>query len=239
MAQPISMDKERVSFNLARLKKEGQSFEIAVEPDPAIAYKKGAKIDIKDVVRSDNIFHDVKKGQLASENTLKELFETDDTYEIASRIIKEGEIQLTTEYRAQLREQKRKRILAIVHRNAIDPSTNLPHPMARIESAFEESKCHIDEFESAEMQVDKVVKSLRIILPLKIEVRKVQLHIPAQYAHQTFRMIKEYGNNRKETWGDDGALTVQMEVPAGLQEEMLDKLNNATHGSVELEVLSK
>ena len=64
--------------------------------------------------------------------------------------IKNGEIQLTTEYKNKLRDQKRKQIVNLISRNAVDPSNNLPHPPQRIENALNEAKVKIDEFHTAE-----------------------------------------------------------------------------------------
>ena len=237
IGRPISMDQERVSFNLARLKKGGQKFEIVVEPDNAIAYRKGADIDIKDVLRGEQIFTDAKKGVFASENEMKSLFNSSDPLKVASIILKTGEIQLTIEYRDELREQKRKRVLALIHRNAIDPKTKLPHPMTRLENAFEEVKCKIDEFKTAEEQIDKVMNSLRTVLPLRIEQAVLQIHVPPQHAHQAYGLLKKLGDIKKETWGNDGGLVVNLEIPAGLQEEVMSKMNNLTHGGVDIKIL--
>lgn len=239
IGQPISMDKERVSFNLARLKKGGQIFEIVVNPDEAIAYKNKSEGDINEVLRGKEIFNDAKKGVLAPESTMKSLFGSSEPIKVANIILKEGDIQLTTEYRDKLREQKRKRILALIQRNAIDPKTKLPHPMTRIENAFEQAKCHINEFRSAEEQVDDVIKSLRTILPLKIEQLLLKIDIPPQYAHQAYGVLKRMGSIKQENWGNDGGLIIKFEIPAGLQEEILDKLNNLTHGGVDVQVLEK
>ena len=60
-------DHEKVSFNLARLKKGGEHFEIVVDPDLAVSFKEGQDIPIKDILKGEKIFSDAKKGQLASE----------------------------------------------------------------------------------------------------------------------------------------------------------------------------
>lgn len=239
IGRPISMDQERVSFNLARLKKGGQNFEIVVEPDNAIAYKRGAELDVKDVLKGEKIFSDAKKGIFASENDMKSLFNSSEPLKVASIILKEGEIQLTTEYRDKLRAEKRKRVLALIHRNAIDPKSKLPHPLTRIENAFDQAKCKIDEFRTAEEQVDDVVKKLRTILPLRIEQIVLGIDIPPQYAHQAYGMLKKLGDLKKETWGNDGGLNVQLEIPAGLQEDVMDRMNNMTHGGVEIRIIGE
>ncbi len=239
IGRPISMDQERVSFNLARLKKGGQNFEVVVNPDSAIAYKRGAELDVKDVLKGEKVFNDAKKGVFASENDMKALFNSSDPLKVASIILKEGEIQLTTEYRDKLRAEKKKRVLALIQRNAIDPKSKLPHPLTRIENAFEQAKCKIDEFRTAEEQVDDVVKKLRTILPLRIEQIVLQIDVAPQYAHQAYGVLKKLGDIKKETWGNDGGLTVQLEIPAGLQEDVMDRMNNMTHGGVEIRIIGE
>ena len=236
IGRPISMDQERVSFNLARLKKGGKNFEVVVDPDNAIAYKRGTKIDIKEVLKGEKVFFDAKKGVFAAENEMKSLFNSSDPIKVAETILKEGEIQLTTEYRDKLREEKKKRILYLIQRNAADPKTKLPHPMTRIENAFEQAKCKIDEFKTAEEQIDEVIKKLREILPLRIEQVLLQIDVPPQFAHQAYGLIKRMGTIKKEAWGNDGALIVKLELPAGMQEEIMSKLNSMTHGGVDIKV---
>ena len=145
-----TFDRERVSFNLAKLKKGGETFEIAIDPDLAIDLKHGKDVDMRDVLKSEDIFSDAKKGTLASESKMHELFNTSDPLKVAEAIINDGQIQLSSEYREKLREEKKNKIVNIIHRNAIDPKTNLPHPPQRIENAFKEAKVHIDEFKKAE-----------------------------------------------------------------------------------------
>ncbi|MBN1544201.1 ribosome assembly factor SBDS [Candidatus Woesearchaeota archaeon] len=239
IGRPISMDQERVSFNLALLKKGGKMFQVVVDPDKAIAYKKGDAVDMKEVLHSEKIFTDAKRGEVSPEADLKALFNSSDAVKVASVILKEGEIQLTTEYRDKLRAEKKKRVLYLIHRNAADPKTRLPHPMTRIENAFEQARCKIDEFKTAEEQVDGVIRQLRAILPIKIEQVLLQIDIPPQHAHQAYGALKRMGSIKQETWGNDGGLTLKFEIPAGLQEEVMDKLNSMTHGGVEIKILGE
>jgi ribosome maturation protein SDO1 len=231
------MDQERVSFNLARLKKGGQRFEVVIDPDNAIAYRKGLDIDIKDVLKEEKIFTDAKKGVFAPETEMKSLFNSSEPLKVADIILKHGEIQLTTEYRDKLREEKKKRIINLIHRNAMDPKTRLPHPVARIENAFAQVNCKVDEFKSAEEQVADVVQKLRTVLPLKTELVKLQIDIPPQNAHQAYGVLKRMGDIKQETWGNDGGLTIKLELPAGMQEEVMNKMNSMTHGGVDIRIL--
>jgi ribosome maturation protein SDO1 len=236
---PMSYDKERVNFNLARLKKGGRVFEIVVDPDNAILFKRGTLKEIRDVIKSEKIFADAKKGIFASEPDMMTVFESKDVLKVAGMILKDGEIQLTTEYRDQLRADKKKKIIAIIHMNAMDPKTKLPHPLVRIENAIEEAKVKIDELKTAEEQVDDVVKKLRTILPIKIEQLLIEITVPPQYAHQAYGTIKKMGELKGDSWQSDGTLIANLQIPAGLQEEVLNKLNSLTHGSVEIKIIKE
>ena len=123
---------------IARLKKGEHVFEILVDCDNALAFKKGKAISLGDIVATDEIFKDVKNGEKASTNVLETVFKTTDVEEISKIIIKDGDIQLTAKHKAEMREEKKKRIINIIHRNAVDSKTGLPHPPQRIESAMNE-----------------------------------------------------------------------------------------------------
>ena len=59
----------------------------------------------------------------------------------------------------------------MIHANGIDPKTNLPHPLQRIENALEEANVKIDEHKSEEKQVEEIVRKLQPILPIKFANR--------------------------------------------------------------------
>jgi len=60
--------------------------------------------------------------------TIAQSFGTTDTLKIADIILKKGVLQLTTEQRRKMVEDKRKQIIDFISRQAVDPKTNLPHP---------------------------------------------------------------------------------------------------------------
>ena len=122
-----TFDHERVHFNLARLKKGGHQFEVAVDPDAAVLHRSKGVGDIRDILRSEKIFTHVSKGLFTPEHELKEVFGTTDVLKISEIILREGEIQLTEEYRQKLREQKYRRLIALIAQNAIDPRTKFPN----------------------------------------------------------------------------------------------------------------
>jgi len=170
-------DPEKFNFNIARLKKGGETFEIVIDSDLAIAYKEGKNVDIDDIIKSEKIFNSANHSRLSSENIMKQVFNTTDFLTIAREIIKSGEIHLTAEYKNKIRETKKNQIIYLIHKNSIDPRTNAPHTISRITSALEERKIRIDEFKTLLDQVKDIVKEIKIILPLKFENKKYSIKL--------------------------------------------------------------
>ena len=223
---------------VARLKKGEHSFEILVDCDHALELKAGKDVAFTDVVATDDIFKDVKKGEKASEHEIQAAFNTTNAQEVAIQIIKQGEIQLTQKHKEKVREEVRKQVAYLIHRNGVDPQTGLPHPVERIENAMNEAKVNIREHESAEQQVDPILKEIKRVLPIKCEVVAITLKIPAQYAGQAMGTIKKQKVVKTE-WQNDGSLYAIVEVPAGIQEHFFDAINKVTHGEMESSIERK
>lgn len=222
---------------IAKLKTHGQNFEILIDADAAIAFKSNQELDIRSVLAVQKIFSDAKKGMDAPEKAMKQIFKTADPIEVAKIILLKGEIPLTTEYKENLRESKRRQIINMIHRDAVDPKTHAPHPLQRIENALEEAKFHVDEFKDVNKQMEDALKSIRAILPLKIEVKEIAAKIPPEYAAKSYSVIKQFGKKLREDWQTDGSLVVVLEMPGGLEEDFHNKLNSLCHGDIETKIL--
>ncbi len=226
------------SLNLARLKKASEVFEIVVNPDKAIYFRKHPESNIRDALVYPKIYSDVKKGILPSEQRLQAVFGTTDPLEVSKQIIMKGDIQVTAEYRKQLLEQKRRQIIEMIRKQGVDPRTNAPHPLTRIEAALEQSKAKIDEYKPAETQVQEILKQLRPILPIKMVTKEIDITIPAQYAQKAYPTIKHFAKILRENWENDGSWHGMIEIPGGLETDLYDKLNNIAHGSVQAKLIS-
>jgi ribosome maturation protein SDO1 len=228
----VSLDKAIT----ARLETHGEKFEILVDPDLAYLFKTGSKKDILNLLVAEEIFTDARKGERPTAEAMKKAFGTTEVMKIAEVILRKGDVQLTTEQRKKMVEEKRRKIVAILARECIDPRTGAPHPPQRIEKALEESRVHIDPFKDAEAQLKEVVDALRLVLPMKFEKVRIAVRVPAEYAPRAFGTLKEY-SIQKEEWQSNGNLIVVVEMPAGLQGEFYDKINKITAGNVETKIL--
>ena len=222
---------------IARLKAQGHSFEILVDCANAIAMREGKDVDMRDVLAAMKIFSDARKGMDASETAMKQIFGTSEVEDVAREIIRKGEIHLTQEYREKLREEKKKQIISIIHRNGVDPKTHLRPPPQRIENAFEEAKFHVDEFRPVQQQVQEAVKELRIVLPIKFEIKEIAIKIPPEYAPKCYSTVRAFGTMLREEWQTNGYWVAVVEMPGGMENDFYDKLNKICHGLVESKVL--
>jgi len=220
-------------YTIARITCEGEHFEILVRPQPALDYTSGKNMSLSEVLVTDTVFIDANKGTKAGEDKLKAAFNTTDTRKVAETILNKGKLQLTTEQRRKLSFEKRRQIIAFIARNAVDPKTNLPHPIIRVEQAMEQIHYPIDPFKETEEQAKNIIKLLRPILPLKVEQTTIEVRIPPAYAAKAYGTIKSYGSIKSEKWRADGSLLSTIEMPAGLYGPFLEKLGELTKGMAE------
>jgi len=211
---------------LARIKKTGKNFEILVNLDDALKFKKGEISFIE--AEGDKIFTDSKKGQVPSSDDLNKAFGTTDTNEIIKTIVKSGEVQLTQEHRDAEQEQKFKQVINFLATNAIDPQTKNPHTPERIKNALEQLHINIKNV-PIENQIKEIIAEISKIIPIKLETKKVKVTIPAIYTGKAYGVVSQY--KEEERWLDNGDLEIIVSVPSGIVMDFYDKLNSVTHGA--------
>ena len=180
----------------------GNHFEILIDPKLAQDYSEGEDIDWEDAIAVDGIWSDNAKGERSPENLVNDTFKTTDLIEIYKIILNEGTIQLTSQQRKEMVEQKRKQIIANIVANGMNPQTGGPHPPQRIENAIDEAKISIDPMESMEKQVEKIIKAIKFLIPISFEKIRVAVKIQAIHVGKCYGQISGifyncYGINNK------------------------------------------
>jgi ribosome maturation protein SDO1 len=226
------MDKPSV----VRFAVEGEKFEILVKPDPALDFKLGKKKDISSIMISEEIYSDSNKGTRASTEKLMKAFKTTDQTAIATIILQKGDLNLTTDQRRKMVSEKRKQIVEFIAKNFVDPRSHLPHPPLRIEQAMDDARVSVDPFKNVDEQTKDIVEQLRSIIPLKSENMLLEILVPAQFAAQSYSVLKSVGSLKKEEWQANGALKVILDIPAAARANVIDRLGSITKGSASVEV---
>jgi len=223
---------------IARFEHSGEKFELLVDPNLAMDLKNGKEVNFDELLAMDTVFKDANKGEEKSEETVKSTFGTAEMNEIAKRIITEGEVQLTTQQRRDMVENRRKEVVEFISRNAINPQTNSPHPPQRIQNAMEEARVSIDLQRPLREHVSIVLKELKKLIPISLEKMRIAVKIPAQFTGKGSGIIRKY-DIQKEEWQNDGSLVAVLELPAGMKNDLFNELNHFTHGGVEIKIIEK
>jgi ribosome maturation protein SDO1 len=222
---------------IARFKKGEEQFEVLVDPYAAADLIDGKEINIVQNLAIDSIFKDSKKGTHASEESLIKVFETSDVSKIAKLIILKGQIQLTTEQRQKMQKNKKNRIVEAISKNAMDPKTKSPHPRQRIELAMDQAGIHVDPFKPVSEQVKTIIEQLRPIIPISMENVRISVKIPAEQIGRAYGTVRTFGTLEREDWQSDGSWIGIIKLPAGMQTDFYDKLNDVTKGNVSTKLL--
>ena len=260
------IDRARINLGnyiIGRIEKGGRTFEMLIDPEKAWEAKKiireeinrrlksgGGKsritvdevlsnptIDLELIFESFIVFEDLKRGKKATDGDMEVIFETIDGRRISGHILLDGEIQWTKTQREEESLKKLKQIITIISKNAINPQNKKPHPYQRIEKAIEEAKIKIDIMKNAEEQVDDVVKKIQAIIPIRMEQVELAIKIPSSFTAKGYGIVAQLSQIKKEEWQSDGSWVSVVSLPAGLQMELIDKLNNLTHGRVQTKLL--
>ena len=223
----------------ARLESHGARFEVLVDPDAALAIKRGEfDGELEDVIAAEDIFEDASRGDRPAENDLEKVFDTTDPLEIIPQVIKDGEIQITADQRREMQEQKRKQLIDTIARNAINPQMDdAPHPPERIENALEEAGFTVDPMEPVESQVDDALDALRPVIPIRFEEVTIAVQIPAEYAGSAQAQVRQFGDLEREEWQPDGSWVGAVTFPAGMQNEFYDVVNEYSSGEAETQMI--
>ncbi len=222
---------------IARLKTHGKTFEVFVDPEGALAFKRGEAAKIENILAVEDVFLDAKNGDRPAEQDIINAFGTTDAARIAEKIILEGELHLTTEQKKRMQDEKKRQVINIIAQNAINPQTKAPHPPARIESAMDEAGVHIDPMKNLDEMVSITMKAIRPIIPIRFEEVRIAIKLPAEYAAKSYGSVASFGSLTKQEWQNDGSWIGVITIPAGRQDDLYSLLNRLTKGSAETKFL--
>ncbi|PSQ25605.1 ribosome assembly factor SBDS [Halobacteriales archaeon QS_8_65_32] len=219
----------------ARLESHGARFEVLVDPDAALAIRRGEfDGDLEEVIAAEDVFEDASRGDRPAESDIEDVFGTTEPLEIIPEVIERGEIQITAEQRREMQERKRRQLINRIARNAINPQMDdAPHPPDRIESALEDTDFRIDPMQPVETQVDDALDALRPVIPIRFEEVTMAVQIPAEYAGSAQAQIRTFGDLEREEWQADGSWIGVLTFPAGMQNDFYEVVNKYSSGEAD------
>ena len=222
---------------IARYETGGNRFEILIDPKAAQNYSEGDEIDWEDAIAADGVWSDSSKGERTPDILVNNTFETTDLIDIYKRILTEGTIQLTSQQRKEMVEQKRKQIVAHIVANAMNPQTGGPHPPQRIENAIDEVRYSVDPMENMDKQIEKIIKSIKTLIPISFEKIRVAVKIKAIHVGKCYGQITSLSKIESEEYQKDGSWIGMLEMSAASFAKLEDALGSLTKGTAETKML--
>jgi len=208
---------------IARLEKGGKRYEVLVDPDLVNKWKMDHEsVALDDLLATDEVWHDVKNGERPTVEKLEGVFGTTELEPCVQKIILEGSIQLTTDQRKKMIEDKTRQVIADICMLGIDPQTKLPHPPQRVENALIEARFKADPFKPVELQVKDAVAKIRELIPISFTTIKLAFKIPGTNYGSVFSIVRE--DILKEEWLNNGDWAFTVEIPAGMKNDYIAKI---------------
>ena len=221
---------------LARWEKDGSRYEILVDPDLVQKWKNNPdSVDISDLLATEEIWSDARSGDRPSSDALINTFGSTKLSDCVEKILRNGSIQLTTDQRKKIINEKKKKIINEISSNATNPKTRLPHPATRIENALNEARFSVDPFLSVEKQVQKAVKVLKPLLPLQFITVKLAFRIPGKDYGGVNQLLR--GIITKEEWVSDGSWVCVIEVAGGMKNEIISRVTQRSSEAIVKELV--
>ena len=221
---------------IAKLRSGKLFFETMVDLDNAMKLRKGDDVSIGDVIRDNAVYTNLGKGMKAGSAELEQAFGTSEFEKVVEQIVKKGIIEVSQEFRDEALEARRKQVVDFLVRNAIDGQTGRPFTPDTLQNALKDAGVKIEN-KNVENQITRIVDSLKQVIPIKIETKKLKVIVPAMHTGKAYGLLTEY--KEKEEWLSNGDLQITLNIPVGIQMEFYDKLNSVTHGSAITEEINE
>ncbi|MFQ5440669.1 MAG: SBDS family ribosome assembly factor, partial [Nitrosopumilaceae archaeon] len=103
---------------------------------------------------------------------------------------------------------------------------------------MKDARISVEPQKNIDEQVKEIVEKLRSIIPLKSESLSLEITIPAQFASQSYAVLKSVGTLKNEEWQNNGSLKAILEIPAAARPNVIDRLGSITKGSASVEVMN-
>lgn len=211
-----------------------KQFEILVEPDLAKEAKlEGEDHEIQRMLFVQEIFTDAGEGERASADEIEKEFGTRQIMEAAGEIFEKGDMQLTTDQKKEMRQEKWKKLVNMISRRVQNPRTGNPHPPNRVENALEEAGFNVQWDSNLEEEFEDAIDELRPIIPVSLDKKTVAIRIPVDNAGQAYDKLQNAAEIEEEQWGNE-YFTAKVTLPAGVLKELREELQDITSGQTEM-----
>lgn len=217
---------------IVKYTKGKKKFEVMTKDGSVRKFRDG-KLGWNNVLMTDMVFINHKKGDVAKKSDLIEVFGTDNLETCLQIIVKEGELQVNATERKEDMDNHRRKVLAYLHKAYID-ECGRPRPLMFLESILDNSKVKITVGDHlVQKQAEELVKELQGTLVFKKSTKEYTIVLTHQHAKKCQGIIYKYGSSVREKWNEKGC-TYTFEVSPFDFDMLVEGLNKISDGDFEL-----
>lgn len=210
-----------------KYKIKNENFEVLVDFEKLKDFQKDStNINVFDVLKSETIFKDQKKGLIASENTLKEIFKNLSKENILKEILLKGKCQIPTSYLNKLREEKKIQVINFICENTLNPQTKNKYTHSMIESQVNKIKYNFDPNKAFEIQAEQVLDLLKKIMPISEDKICLEIKIKPEFIGSFYGNFRKFAKVIKENYDKDSNLILEIQIRDSLKDKIIEMIKN-------------
>jgi len=220
---------------IVKLKQGNNSYEIVTQRGKVTEYRQGIETDVNNVLTSDTVFFDARKGNVASEDMVKNAFNLDSIKACLVHLLKNGTLEKSTEERKAEMDQKTKEICYYINQNYVEPKTKLPHPIERLRQCMSDVNYRVDVTVDTKRQAEAAVKKMRgTLMFTELEALSGKLTVHVSLANQVEGIIRSFGCRKSEYSATDA--TFEFSMSQAQFNSLTDGLNKKISGNYSLKI---
>lgn len=215
---------------------KGVDWEVLCKPGAAQKFR-DKKLGFGNVMFADDIFvGHYQKGERAKPADIAAEF-PGGLEKALEHIVLTGSIALSQKERDEKVRQKRLEIVNLIHKYYVDPKTNSPHPVTRIENALDTLKVHPDPDTPADRQLPDILKKMPGVLALRKCEMEATLSIPTQYAGAAAGIVRRFATVHRERYTGTAA-TLDVSFAPGEYDALVAELTKVTKGDFQIDAVA-
>lgn len=173
-----------------RLKKNNQIYEVAAYRNKVVNWRNKIETDLNEVLQVQDVFTNVARGLVASNNDLLRGFDTTDKEAICKEILEKGEFQVSELERKSLLEGMFRDVASIVVDKSYNTDTGRPYSMSMIQNAMKDIHYSVNLSKGAKQQALDVIRRLKKVMPIARTRLYLRITTPVIHVDELEVMLK-------------------------------------------------
>ena len=212
-----------------------KGFEILCKNGTIDSYR-NSKLSMQDILLTDNIYTDIKKGNIAKKSDLIKSFNKEDINDCIKIILDEGDYNLTTQERRKLVDKRKDEIISYIMKNYNDLQNNKLNSL-QIETILKKIKLVVNPHIIGSRQAKDLINKFKKEFPLKKSSKDGILKFPLYFYNKISNYLSDYCDIICKK-SDNEYYYLDIAVSPSDFDNLMEALQKTTFGDFQFEILN-